>query len=92
MIETFAALIVGLVIGAMLGYHFALDATLRLMARSKDPVVRSEAKSLLGGEKPREVKFFPNLTDDEAGKEDGELQAKIKGMVHQSAKQIEDAE
>lgn len=84
------ALITGLIIGAMLGYHFAMEALLRFQGKQGplDPAVRNAVRAMKG--KPRAVKFYPGMTDEEADQEDGELQATLKSKIHPGAKQLED--
>ena len=84
------ALICGLIIGAMLGYHFAMDALLRFQGKQGvlDPAVRNAVRAMKN--KPQEVKFYPGMSDEEADKEDGELQATLRTKIHKSAKELED--
>jgi uncharacterized protein YneF (UPF0154 family) len=73
--------IVCLVIGALLGYHFALEAILRFSGKQMplDSTVRNAIRASKG--KPQDAKFYPPMTDEEVAKEENELQARMKDLI-----------
>ena len=80
-----AGAVAGLVAGVFLTLHL-LEIFLRLKAKN-DPVLKDILRTTAG--KPKETKYYPSMTDEEMAREDGDLQAKLKGQIHPGAKQLE---